>query len=226
MITKNENGFGWGSLLLAVLFFIAGWTALNNPLTTLIALGLMYGITAIVQRVSVLMYYFELKKVLPGNPWYLILIGVLDLLVGLYLVFNPAVSVTFLPMLFVFWFLIDSIMNIFLAFRLKDSQRSWFWVRLTLGILGVVIGFALAGNLLAAIISVTYLIAFYFFTGAIITESVFSMHGLGFLAVRSVTDMDLPTIVAMVMIVSAFVVIANMIVDVLYGFIDPRVKVA
>ena len=168
MITKNENGFDWGSLLLAVLFFIAGWTALNNPLTTLIALGLMYGITAIVQGVSVLMYYFELKKVLPGNPWYLILIGVLDLLVGLYLVFNPAVSVTFLPMLFVFWFLIDSIMNIFLAFRLKDSQRSWFWVRLTLGILGVVIGFALAGNLLAAIISVTYLIAFYFFTGAII----------------------------------------------------------
>ncbi|WDM38238.1 HdeD family acid-resistance protein [Streptococcus parasuis] len=118
--------------------------------------------------VSVLMYYFELKKVLPGYPWYLILIGVLDLLVGLYLVFNPAVSVTFLPMLFVIWFLIDSIMNIFLAFRLKDSQRSWFWVRLTLGILGVVIGFALAGNLLAAIISVTYLIAFYFFTGAII----------------------------------------------------------
>lgn len=62
--------------------------------------------------------------------------------------------------------------------------------------------------------------------GAIITESVFSMHGLGYLAVRSVTNMDLPTIVAMVMIVSTFIVIANMVVDVLYGFIDPRVKVA
>lgn len=61
--------------------------------------------------------------------------------------------------------------------------------------------------------------------GAIITESVFSMHGLGFLAVRSVTNMDLPTIVAMVMIVSSFYVIANMVVDILYGFIDPRVKV-
>ncbi len=62
--------------------------------------------------------------------------------------------------------------------------------------------------------------------GAIITESVFSMHGLGFLAVRSVTTMDLPTIVAMVMIVSTFIVVANMVVDILYGFIDPRVKVA
>ena len=79
---------------MAVLFFIAGWTALNNPLTTLIAMGLMFGMIAIVQGGSALMYYFELKKVLPGNPWYLILIGVLDLLVGLYLVFNPAVSVT------------------------------------------------------------------------------------------------------------------------------------
>ena len=61
--------------------------------------------------------------------------------------------------------------------------------------------------------------------GAIITESVFSMHGLGFLAVNSVTTMDLPTIVAMVLIVATFVVMANLVVDILYGFIDPRVKV-
>lgn len=62
--------------------------------------------------------------------------------------------------------------------------------------------------------------------GAIITESVFSMQGLGYLAVNSVTTMDLPTIVAMVMIVSSFIVLANMAVDIAYGFIDPRVKLA
>jgi peptide/nickel transport system permease protein len=62
--------------------------------------------------------------------------------------------------------------------------------------------------------------------GAIITESVFSLHGLGYLAVHSVTTMDLPTIVALVMIVSTFIVIANMVVDIAYGFIDPRVKLS
>ena len=62
--------------------------------------------------------------------------------------------------------------------------------------------------------------------GAIITESVFSMHGLGYLAVKSVTTMDLPTIVALVMIVSTFIVVANMVVDIAYGFIDPRVKLS
>jgi peptide/nickel transport system permease protein len=38
--------------------------------------------------------------------------------------------------------------------------------------------------------------------------------------------MDLPTIVALVMIVSTFIVIANMVVDIVYGFIDPRVKLS
>ena len=36
--------------------------------------------------------------------------------------------------------------------------------------------------------------------------------------------MDLPVIVAMVLIVSTFIVVANMLVDIAYGFIDPRVK--
>jgi peptide/nickel transport system permease protein len=60
--------------------------------------------------------------------------------------------------------------------------------------------------------------------GAIITESVFSLQGLGWTAIKSVTTMDLPVIVALVLIVSTFIVLANMLVDIAYGFIDPRVK--
>lgn len=60
--------------------------------------------------------------------------------------------------------------------------------------------------------------------GAIITESVFSMQGLGYMSVTAVTVMNLPVIVAMVLIVSTFIVLANMFVDIAYGFIDPRVK--
>ena len=49
MITKNENGFGWGSLLMSILFFIASWVTFRSPAETLITLGLLYGIIAIVQ---------------------------------------------------------------------------------------------------------------------------------------------------------------------------------
>ena len=61
--------------------------------------------------------------------------------------------------------------------------------------------------------------------GAIITETVFNYPGLGKLAVERQPDLDLPTIVGIVLLLAAFVIVANIIVDVLYAVIDPRVRV-
>jgi peptide/nickel transport system permease protein len=60
--------------------------------------------------------------------------------------------------------------------------------------------------------------------GAIITESVFNYPGLGKLAVQANTDFDLPTLVGLVILLAAFVILANIIVDMLYAVIDPRVR--
>lgn len=62
--------------------------------------------------------------------------------------------------------------------------------------------------------------------GAIITENVFNYPGLGKLAVESATSFDLPMMVGIVVLLAAFIIAANIIVDVLYAFIDPRVKLA
>ncbi len=60
--------------------------------------------------------------------------------------------------------------------------------------------------------------------GAIITEYVFSYPGLGLLTVQANAAFDLPTIVGVVLVAGAFVILANIIVDVSYAFIDPRVR--
>jgi peptide/nickel transport system permease protein len=60
--------------------------------------------------------------------------------------------------------------------------------------------------------------------GAIIVESVFSLPGLGRLAITAVLDADLSIIVATVLVAGSFIVIANIIVDLLYAVIDPRVR--
>ena len=62
--------------------------------------------------------------------------------------------------------------------------------------------------------------------GAIITESVFNYNGLGKLAVDANRNYDLPTLIGLVVLLGAFVIVANIIVDVLYAVIDPRVRVA
>ena len=61
--------------------------------------------------------------------------------------------------------------------------------------------------------------------GAIITESVFGYPGLGLLTVQASNAFDLPTIVGVVLVAGAFVILANIIVDISYAFIDPRVRV-
>jgi len=61
--------------------------------------------------------------------------------------------------------------------------------------------------------------------GAIITETVFSLPGLGYTAVTAITQQDLPVVIGVVIVASAGVIIANLLVDILYAVIDPRVRV-
>ncbi|MEV5375369.1 MULTISPECIES: ABC transporter permease [Streptomyces] len=64
------------------------------------------------------------------------------------------------------------------------------------------------------------------FGGAIITEFTFSLHGLGRLAVSSVSETDLPTLMAVMLVGCTAIVVANIVVDAAYAVIDPRVRLA
>jgi peptide/nickel transport system permease protein len=60
--------------------------------------------------------------------------------------------------------------------------------------------------------------------GAILTESTFSLHGIGQYAVLAITNNDLPKVMGATLLAAAFIIGANLVVDVLYAIIDPRVR--
>ncbi len=60
--------------------------------------------------------------------------------------------------------------------------------------------------------------------GAVITETVFSMPGLGYTAVQAIQTQDLPVIIGIVLIAATAVVVANLLVDIVYALLDPRVR--
>ncbi len=62
--------------------------------------------------------------------------------------------------------------------------------------------------------------------GAVLTEKTFSLHGLGALAIDGVVESDLPVVVGVTMVGALFVVLANLVVDVLYAVVDPRVRLS
>jgi peptide/nickel transport system permease protein len=60
--------------------------------------------------------------------------------------------------------------------------------------------------------------------GAIITEFIFSYPGLGQLTITAIFQNDYPTIYATSMLIGIFVIVGNLVADVLYGVVDPRIK--
>ena len=60
--------------------------------------------------------------------------------------------------------------------------------------------------------------------GAFITETVFNLPGIGNVAVQSITNADFPVVMAITVFGAMFIVIANLLVDIAYAFLDPRVR--
>lgn len=61
--------------------------------------------------------------------------------------------------------------------------------------------------------------------GAIITETIFNLPGLGRLTLRSTFEFDLPVVLATTILAAAVVIIMNLVVDMLYAVLDPRVRI-
>lgn len=63
-------------------------------------------------------------------------------------------------------------------------------------------------------------------SGAVIVEQVFGIPGLGQLAIRAVLDRDIPMIQGVVLVSAVVVMLCNLVVDLIYGYLNPRLRVA
>lgn len=61
------------------------------------------------------------------------------------------------------------------------------------------------------------------FTGAVITEQIFRIPGIGSLLITSIESTDTPVVMAITFVYSALVIIFNLVADAVYGFLDPRI---
>ncbi len=78
-----------------------------------------------------------------------------------------------------------------------------------------------------AIIPVITLAALFFGTataGAVIVEEIFQYHGIGFFTVQAIFGLDDNAILAITIIIGISVIIANLVADILYGVVDPRIR--
>jgi len=61
-------------------------------------------------------------------------------------------------------------------------------------------------------------------TGTFVTELVFGIPGMGKYFVTSITNRDYPVIMGTILLYAVFLVIANLVVDIVYAYLDPRIR--
>lgn len=79
-------------------------------------------------------------------------------------------------------------------------------------------------NSLISVVTVTALQVAFVISGAVIIESVFSYPGIGRLLVQRVAQRDFPVIQALVLVIAVSVVVMNLVADVVYAYLDPRIR--
>ena len=62
------------------------------------------------------------------------------------------------------------------------------------------------------------------FGGAIITEQIFRVNGLGQLLILAIEGADIPTVQTLTFLFAILIVLFNLVADVLYGMLDPRIR--
>jgi peptide/nickel transport system permease protein len=64
----------------------------------------------------------------------------------------------------------------------------------------------------------------FLFTGAIVTESIFSWPGIGRLTIEATRNTDYTVLMGVLLITSTIVVLCNLLADIMYAVVDPRIK--
>lgn len=79
-------------------------------------------------------------------------------------------------------------------------------------------------NALIPVVTIGGLLFISLLSGVVITETIYNLHGLGRLFVNSALSFDVVTLLGLVLFSSIVMVVGNLVVDIMYGFVDPRVR--
>jgi uncharacterized membrane protein HdeD (DUF308 family) len=165
----------WISLLLGILYIIAGVWVFQTPLTSYVSLSIVFSVFIFVSGISQIAFSISNRDEINNWGWYLAG-GILDLIIGILLISHPLITMTILPFYVGFWLLLQGFMSIGLSFQFRAVDTpNWGWL-LFLGIMTLLFAFLLLANPIFAGLSIVYMTAFAFIFAGI--SRIFLAFGL------------------------------------------------
>lgn len=167
LLSKSKNGFNWWSLVIGIIYIILAFLAFNNPIEGASLVIYLFAFAVIFKGITQIMIRNRLKEYTGITNNWLIVIGIIDIIIGVFLLFNVTTGVLALPIIFAVWFIIDSVIALFSARGIRKYNKRNFWMIVILSLLSIVVGIMLIFNPIASILTVAYLIGIYFLLNGI-----------------------------------------------------------
>jgi peptide/nickel transport system permease protein len=140
--------------------------------------------------------------------------------------FAAAVRHLILPALLLGWFIMGIIARTTRSSLLEVLASDYVRTARAKGLgEGLVVGFHALRNALIPVVTIIGLTFAGLLSGAVLTETVFAWPGIGRYAVTASTRLDYPAILGVTMLTAVIYITVNLIVDLLYGVLDPRIRV-
>ncbi len=149
-----------------------------------------------------------------------------SLAAGNWELFEAAVRHLILPALVLGWFIMGIIARTTRSSLLEVLNTDYVRTARSKGLgEGLVVGVHALRNALIPVVTVIGLTFASLLSGAVLTETVFAWPGIGRYAVTASTRLDYPAILGVTMLTAVIYITVNLIVDLLYGILDPRIRV-
>ncbi|WP_314067956.1 DUF308 domain-containing protein [uncultured Vagococcus sp.] len=160
-MSEKQTHFDWGNLLLGVLFILTSLVAFKDPAGSLVSVTVFIGMMAIIKGCFDIFLRNKVKKLTGAKATVLIIVGILDVILGVVLLFNLNIGLLALPYLFAVWFIADSINGLFSLDLAKAVSPAYYWFSLILNVIGIFIGFALLFDPITSALTLGFLVGFY-----------------------------------------------------------------
>lgn len=160
MLKRNE--WKWIDLLAGILFILISIYTFTHPGLTLSGFVVTYGILAVISGVADIAFYVRLERHTGFCPVVALITGILNIMLGFFLIMNSEIGAMTAALLFPIWFIAHctgQLMNI--GFIRLCGGAVQYWAALIINILGIVLGVLLLLNPFASAVSMVYIAGSY-----------------------------------------------------------------
>lgn len=159
----NANkSVNWGGLILGILFILISLLSFNNPGGSLSAIVILFAILAIINGIFSIVVRNQIKNMIGMRATAFLVLGIIELLLGVVLLFNLSGGIIALSYVFAFWFIADSIRNLFFLDHARTFGNGHYWFTLIINIIGLVLGIMLFIDPIVSALTISFLVGFHF----------------------------------------------------------------